>query len=311
MTIVPGTYRIKNAKSWTTFDQSRKDRNKIHGWQERTDQQNQHWYVQRIGEAYHIKNVETGQYAHVDGGYNSSKLQASGSPTTWYLPQEGDGSVFVTLAGTNFVVDLDMGKADNGTTIHLWEKTGAKQQKWFFEKINDNAGQQQQSISSSNLNRPTIRHLNSSNSNLSINNPNSPSNLSSLNNPRNHLAPFLPPRRADEGADVFGYKHNGGNNQKWLLQPSGRGQNMTLKNVQANTYASFPGQSFAQGILVKASQQAQEYTIRAADKGFYVQPTDRPGFVLDLVHGSDDNGTKICVWQNNQQDNQKWYFERA
>lgn len=117
--------------------------------------------------------------------------------------------------------------------------------------------------------------------------------------------------QANEGADVFGYKYNGGNNQKWQVQPTGNGQNMTIKNLETNTYAAFPNQSFQQGILVKASSQSQEFTFKAADKGIFISPAQQPGYVLDLVHGSDENGTKICVWQNNQQDNQKWYFERA
>jgi hypothetical protein len=332
MTIVPGTYRIKNAESWTTFDQSRKNHNVIHGWQERTDQQNQHWYVQPLGGdgAFHIKNVETGQYASVDGGYNSSKIHASGNPSTWYLPQEGDGSVFITLAGTNYVVDLDMGKKDNGTTIHLWEKTGAKQQKWFFEKINDNSGQHQQPYQQQphQQQQPPQQQPQQTYQPPPQQQQQPPQQPQQPQQPQEPPCPVSPGTyflknvktgtvidlsrgESNEGADVFGYDHNGGNNQKWQLQPSGHGQRMTLRNVQTNTYASFPGQSFAQGVLVKASNQAQEYTIVAADRGFYIQPVQQPGYVLDLVHGSDKNGTKICVWQNNQQDNQKWYFERA
>ena len=48
---------------------------------------------QPVGDAWHIKNVETGKYASVDGGHNSSKIHGSDQPSTWYLHQEDDGSV--------------------------------------------------------------------------------------------------------------------------------------------------------------------------------------------------------------------------
>ena len=56
--------------------------------------------------------------------------------------------------------------------------------------------------------------------------------------------------------------------EQWQVQPTGHGQNMTIRNLASNSYAAFPGQSFAQGVLVKGSTQAQEYVITAADKGF-------------------------------------------
>lgn len=56
--------------------------------------------------------------------------------------------------------------------------------------------------------------------------------------------------------------------EQWQVQPTGHGQNMTIRNLESNSYAAFPGQSFAQGVLVKGSTQPQEYIITAADKGF-------------------------------------------
>lgn len=41
MTVSPGTYRIRNAKSGTIFDLSRQDGHDVHGWQQH-DQNNQH-----------------------------------------------------------------------------------------------------------------------------------------------------------------------------------------------------------------------------------------------------------------------------
>ncbi|CAE6440431.1 unnamed protein product [Rhizoctonia solani] len=134
MPIIPGKYRIKNAMAWTTFDEATDGTHIIHGWQQ-TNQPNQHWLVKRVGDAYQLKNLASGLYACVDGAYNSSKLHGSNKPCTWCLMQEPDGSVYITFTGTNFVVDLDMGNVANGTTIHLWEKSGATQQRWYFEQL--------------------------------------------------------------------------------------------------------------------------------------------------------------------------------
>ncbi|KAB5589228.1 hypothetical protein CTheo_7338 [Ceratobasidium theobromae] len=322
MTLSPGTYRIKNAKSYTVLDLSRKEGNQIHGWQEH-NQGNQHWFVQRSGNGFVFKNVESGQYAYVERGGNGVRLHGSNNSTTWRVQQEND-EWFIFLDGTNYVVDLDMGHKENGTTIHLWDKTGAKQQRWYFEKINDNSGGQayQQPPPQQQYNPPPQQQYNPPPQQPHYPPPQQPqqppqqqgpvaAGIYFIKNVKTGTVFDLSRGEANEGADIFGYDHNGGNNQKWQVETTGHGQNVKIRNLQAGTYASFPGQSFAQGVLVKASSQAQEYIITAADRGFYVSPAQQPGYVLDLARGSKENGTKICVWQNNQQDNQKWYFERA
>jgi len=328
--VSPGTYRIRNAKSHTILDQSRKE-SEIHGWQQH-DQNNQHWYLQRAGEMWHIKNVESGEYASVSGKQNGSKLKKSNNPFTWNLIPTGD-QYFIGVPGDNAVVDMDMGRSENGATVHLWDRTGAQQQKWSFEKINDNPGQSQGGYQPQQQQQPTQQYHPPPQQQQQQQQPQQqqqqpqqqqqqpqqpqqqPGPVSPgtyvLKNVKTGTVFDLSRGQSNEGADVFGYKYNGGNNQKWQIQPTGNGQNMTIQNLETKTYAAFPNQSFQQGVLVKGSSQRQEYTFAAADKGIYISPTQQPGYVLDLVHGSDDDGTKICVWQNNQQDNQKWYFERA
>ncbi|KAG8785674.1 hypothetical protein FRC12_017291 [Ceratobasidium sp. 428] len=334
MTISSGTYRIRNSKSHTILDLSRKDGHEIHGWQQH-DQNNQHWYVRRTGDGYVIQNVESGDYASVNGNQNGSKLRGSKNECTWNLIPKEDNH-FMGVPGTNQVADMDMGRSDNGTTVHLWERTGANQQRWQFEKINDNPGsggggggyhpppqqqyqqpqqpqqqyQQPQQQPQQPQQPPPQQQPQQPQQPPQQQGPVSPGTYI-LKNVKTGTVIDLNRGQANEGADVFGYDHNGGNNQKWQIQPTGHGQNFTIRNLETNTYAAFPGQSFAQGVLVKASSQPQEYTFAAADKGIFICPTQQPGYVLDLVHGSEKNGTKICVWQNNQQDNQKWYFERA
>ncbi|CAE6449451.1 unnamed protein product [Rhizoctonia solani] len=137
MTIEPGTYQIKNPASWTVLDESTDGQRVIHGWQQ-TNQPNQHWHVEHAeGGAYTVRNAVTGSFLHTDGPYDGSKLVGSDSPSTWYLDQQEDGSVYIIYPGSNHVADLDNGNAADGTGINLWERNseGAKQQRWFFERV--------------------------------------------------------------------------------------------------------------------------------------------------------------------------------
>ncbi|EUC58335.1 ricin-type beta-trefoil lectin domain protein [Rhizoctonia solani AG-3 Rhs1AP] len=72
----------------------------------------------------------------------------------------------------------------------------------------------------------------------------------------------------DEGAEISGFDYSGGNHQKWQLQFAGYSQNMTLRNVQTNTYLWFRGQSFVPSFSVKSSRQSQEYNIIPTNRGF-------------------------------------------
>ncbi|CAE7153072.1 unnamed protein product [Rhizoctonia solani] len=134
MPIVPGKYCIKNAMAWTTFDEATDGTFIIHGWQQ-TNQPNQHWLVQAARDRFTLKNLKSGLYASVDATYNGSKLHGSKDKYCWFLEQDADGSVFITVPFTNYVADLDNGNPANGTTIHLWEKSGARQQRWYFEGL--------------------------------------------------------------------------------------------------------------------------------------------------------------------------------
>ncbi|KAL5632009.1 hypothetical protein ACGC1H_000136 [Rhizoctonia solani] len=115
----------------------------------------------------------------------------------------------------------------------------------------------------------------------------------------------------EEGAEITGYDFSGGSYQKWQLQLTSHGQNVTLRNVQTSTYLWFRGQSFIPSFPVISSYQSQEYVIAAADRGFYISPAQQPGYALSLLRGSGQNGTEIAIWHNSQQDNQKWHFEHA
>ncbi|CAE6385428.1 unnamed protein product [Rhizoctonia solani] len=97
MPITPGRYRIKNAATWTTIDESTDGAHIVHGWKQ-TNQPNQHtfleWDVARAGGGtFTLKNVASGMFLHTDGPCNYSKLVGSDIVSSWYLEQRPNGSV--------------------------------------------------------------------------------------------------------------------------------------------------------------------------------------------------------------------------
>ncbi|CUA74394.1 hypothetical protein RSOLAG22IIIB_11188 [Rhizoctonia solani] len=310
MIIAPGVYRIRNAKTKTIFDLSREKGFKIHGFGQH-DGANQHWFVQQSGEGVTLKNVESGHYAYTTSLQNGSKLFGSGNFSVWDLSRDGNENEWtISFPGTNYIIELKSGSEANGTAIQLWNKTGEIYQKWIFEKLNEWQLQpsyyhqplpQQYQYTQRSF-QPVYQQL-------------LPSHVSPgtyfLRNVMSGTLINLDAGTLNEGAEITGHNHNGGNHQKWQLQPTGHNQNVTLRNEQANTYLWFQSQSFVPSVLVKSSYDPQEYIISAANRGFFISPAQQPNHAISLFHGSTANGTKIGVWYNEQQDNQKWYFDRT
>ncbi|KAG8709114.1 hypothetical protein FRC11_005895 [Ceratobasidium sp. 423] len=280
MTISPGVYRIKNAKTNTVVDQGG-SANKIHGVEQHGGA-NQQWFVQLSGDGIVFRNVEYGQYAYITSIQNGGRVFPSNNLTTWNLSQDGNEWI-ISLPETNYVVEIGGGDKANGAGINLWDNLGLKHQRWVFEKISD--GQPQQ------LKQPTQQPVQQVQQ-LPVSFLVSPG-IYFLRNVMSGTLVTLYGGSADEGAEISGYDDSGGNHQKWLLQPTGHGHNMTLRNVQTNTYLWFRSQSFVPSFPVNSSYKSQEYVITAANNGFYISPAQRPGYALSLLHGSSENGAEV------------------
>ncbi|KAG8728337.1 hypothetical protein FRC11_011302, partial [Ceratobasidium sp. 423] len=209
---------------------------------------------------------------------------------------------------TNYIIEVAGGNKASGTPIQLWEKTGSNNQKWVFEKINDGQPLQLQRPLPEQY-HPLQQHVQHTHL-LPVSFPVSPG-IYFLRNVMSGTLVTLHGGSADEGAEISGYGDGGGNHQKWQLQPTGHSQNMTLRNVQTNTYLWFRSQSFVPSFPANSSYNSQEYVITAASDGFYISPAQRPGYALSLLHGSGESGAEIGFWHNDQQENQKWHFDHA
>jgi len=110
-----------------------------------------------------------------------------------------------------------------------------------------------------------------------------------------------------DNVKIFGFQGNGGTNQQWDIRPSANVPFMTLLCVATTKYATHPTPKDGESLL--SSGQAQECVIIPADKGFYIGPVQKPGYVWTLQGGSSANETPILLSINHGRDDQKWRFE--
>ncbi|KAH7325212.1 ricin B lectin domain-containing protein [Rhizoctonia solani] len=117
--------------------------------------------------------------------------------------------------------------------------------------------------------------------------------------------------RADEGTAVQGFQYHGGDNQKWRLKWTGKGNQVTLQNVRTGTYIGHSPSGLSGGARVVGSKTPVPLLLVVADKGYAMEAADQRASVLDLCGGSRANEASIIYYPNNATDNQKWYFEKA
>jgi len=284
MTIGPGTYRIKNALSGTYLDNSARDPSIIHGWANRPNSRDQEWIVEgNPGEGYTLKNVASGSYASASGPGDGTPVRATGEQTRWDFRAD-QGAYLIAFKGINTVIDLDMGRSENGTSISLWGSTGARQQVWEFEQVQGSA----QNSQSAGLYRGGL-----------------PPGRYTIHNIHSGTALDLAAGSPADGTPIIGYQVGTGINQEWEFVQGQSGY--LVKNVAAGSYASHRAEdAVAEGTLLAGNNSVRvEWDVRQADQGyqFAVPGTD---LVLDLADGSAENGAKVCMWTNNNQNNQKW-----
>ncbi|KAH7335868.1 hypothetical protein B0J17DRAFT_719515 [Rhizoctonia solani] len=266
------------------------------------------WFVQPSGEGVVFRNFESGQYAYTTSVKNGSSLLGSSHFTTWHLYQDGNEWT-ISFPGTNYVVELQGGNAANGTAIQLCTQhgAGAKYQKWIFEKIDERQAQQ---LHPELEHQPLLQQHHAAHRAAQqmyqqpILSPVSPG-IYFLRNVMSGTLFTLHGGSADEGVEITGYISSGRDHQKWHVQPVGYSQKITLRNAQSHTYVWSQCQSFVPSVLAKSSCHSQDYIITTANRGFYISPAQQPNHALSLLHGSTENGTKVGIWYNEEQDNQK------
>ncbi|KAG8774872.1 hypothetical protein FRC12_001780 [Ceratobasidium sp. 428] len=143
--VEPGTYRIVNVASGTCI-MAYKDWDAV-CWR-RHEAMDQHWYVQRSGAGYRIKNRMNGLYLVVSETTDTNppaKVFCGRYPTTWELNQgiKDYEMYIIKQAGCDRVVDLDgFGDARDGNEVTPIYSFG----RWRFEHLSDETGEENEDI---------------------------------------------------------------------------------------------------------------------------------------------------------------------
>jgi len=305
MSIQPGTYRIKNAKSDTYLDASLRQQGQVHGWGSRPGE-NQKWRVEQGDGGYKIQNAETGEYLHADGPGNGTSVCCRGDPTEWDV-QDRDGCHSIAISGTESVCDLDMGKPEDGTTVNIWYYTGARQQCWHFENQGGQGGgygggQQQGS-------QPQPQQYQQKGSQQQGGGQYTgavPPGSYCIHNVNSGTAADLAGAGASDGTPITGWEVNGGSNQTWDLIPGQNGY--LIKNSASGTYLGFQGAG-QEGTMICGSSNPVEWQVNQADQGYSIRLAQNPSIVLDLAGGGSADGVKICLYSNHSGPNQQWKLQ--
>ncbi|KAG8739582.1 hypothetical protein FRC10_005410 [Ceratobasidium sp. 414] len=271
MSEFPDTYRLRNAQSGTFMTLDVIQGRPIVGQSTANDEKSIWKIVPVSTGGYKLKNEASGLEAHMDGA-SGGKLFGAASGTVWSIQKTANNELAIQAYARNtYVVELDQ--------IRLVPNKSAKNQLWIID-----------------IAKPQERYP-------------FPPGIYVIKNVKTGTVIDLQRGAPGEGISILGFQFNDGANQKWDIQGSGNGSNMTIRSVATGAYAAYP--SFEQGALLKSSAQPHEYIVTAADKGYYFAPVQKPDHVVDLTKGFEADETEICLWIKHTQDHQKWYVERA
>ena len=245
------------------------------------------------GSVFMIQNVNSGLYMEVTGGTqkagtNVQQWGADGSAVhnTWRVLSVGDGYYYLysQIGDTiTYLLDLDFGKADDGTNIQIYTDTKADAQKFKFVKNEDGT---YYIVTKSSNDKSGLTVQDSSTKN---------------------------------GANVMQSKLIGSNAQKWNLitaQPTGTSidtdYNYMIKNVNSGLYLEVAEGSAQDGANVQqwsATENAKHNTWKLASNGdgyyyFYSMLEDGKTYLLDVADGKSASGTNVQILKENKTSSQ-------
>ncbi|KAG8702180.1 hypothetical protein FRC11_011632 [Ceratobasidium sp. 423] len=238
------------------------------------------WRIEGSGTGpYKIKNEEYN--LQVDRPTYSLKILSNTDGYAFYIEGPETGRKIRSAAGAGTVLQHD--KAKNQVLSAKDKKD--KQQEWIFETDSENPRPPPQGTYPIKPGKYVIKNVKTG---------------SVID-----LEKCIP----GDGVKIFGFGANGGLNQQWDVQPSATAPYMTLRCIATDKYARYS--NLQEGETLRSSSQSQEYFIIPADKGFYIGPVGKPGYVFDLTGGNVADETPISLLRNHGRDHQKWRFEPA
>ncbi|KAH7325161.1 ricin B lectin domain-containing protein [Rhizoctonia solani] len=132
-----------------------------------------------------------------------------------------------------------------------------------------------------------------------------------LKNCATHTVLDLFDGKKDEGTPIQGFKPHGGDNQKWRIKFTGKGNQITIQNVKSKTYVGAASNNIQNSVKVVGSMTPLSFVMVQADKGMTMEVADHRTYVLDLKESNPANETPVIFYNNNATSNQQWHLEKA
>lgn len=136
--IQPGTYVLKNVRTGTVADLAgggSNDGAPVIGYSFGGGN-NQKWEFQPGQRGYVIKNAQSGTHAGWSNGLQTSQgtaVSGNSNRVEWEVRQSGQGYE-LSVPGSDLVLDLAEGSAEDGAKIVLWTRSGSDNQQWRLER---------------------------------------------------------------------------------------------------------------------------------------------------------------------------------
>lgn len=114
-----------------------------------------------------------------------------------------------------------------------------------------------------------------------------------------------------DGAPVQQWEYLGGDNQKWLIEPSSEYGFYTITSVSGNRVLDSDGASDGSSLQVWSSLSGdnQKWKIKSAGDGVAKILSKISGRSLEVESALDDNGSKIQLWTFAANSHQQWRLE--
>lgn len=244
----------------------------------------QKWELQYAdSRLYRIRSINSLFYLGVAGSTNGSNVAQyksdDGLSQYWYFMANGDGYT-ICNAANGLVLDVQNGKAANGSNVQLYTSNGTTAQKWVMADT------------------PLIK--------------NGTYVFSSDLTVYGMLVLDVQGGSKASGANVQAYQSNGTDAQKWMVTYKGTGA-YTLASKNSGLLLTVADSSLANGgnVVQKTNENSnfQLWTISLVGSNSYVFKNVGSGKVLDIKNGKSDNGVNVQQYSANGSKAQTWHIK--
>ncbi len=297
-TIDNGTYTIESALNNNLVIQPRNgisSKTTNVQLEQLNDKDYQKWEVKYLNNGYYSIKMALNTNVSLDvhganktAGTNTEVYDSNSNDNQqWVIKDAGGGNYYIISKCNNLALDVYYGTAKAGTNIQMYTQNGGNNQKFKFEQA-----------SMEEIDQPLDEGTYIIQSALSTSN--------------NNMVVDVYNAKANDGSNVELYAQNGGNNQKWTIEPLSDGYYTITtgmsENMSLDVYKSLKTPGTNVQLYQKKSGDNQKWIIKDAGDGYYYIISKCNNLYLDVYHGLAKNGTNLQLWSYSGDKNQKFKF---